>query len=656
MKLVQVLLSLSSLVFPVALAQSYQQLATEFITQSPSPYGDNAFNTIAYGAQRFAMACLYYATYAKPNIYTDTEDQMEGWTESTDWMSDKGVCEWYGITCDSSNFTTTLDLRKNNIAGTFPNEFSIIGSRLKHLDIARNPTGSFGSGIFWLGQMTQLTHLDISTTNFDFVGIPPYIGNLVNLKRLDISYTYFWGRIDPDIFSDLNQLEWLDIGYNYFDQEFPTEILANLPSLKRLYIYETGFYGSLDFVDQLPSGMVDFWADSNAWQPGTIPSSIFQLTDLKGLSLSSSGLTGTIPTEFGNLDNMERVWLFNNSFVDTIPREIADMENLKLFQVEDNMLTGSMPAEVCDNFNSEHSLKALASDCESEVDCECCNCCAAECDCDGEGCYQDGVEPPSDGGGGGGFVVCFSGLNTVNVADRGVIQMRDLKIGDKVQVGRDGYSRVYSFGHYDKDVVVEFLKLHSTGLEQPLEISKDHMVFVENRGAVPASTVDVGEKLLLVNDGYNAKVTKIEKVYRKGAFAPFTESGKISVNGVISSNYITMQDDLDALTVAGVEFVSMQWIAHSFQAPHRLVCKWNAQFCAAETYSKSGISNWVYGPYLTSKWFLEQHVVILILFALPVIVVAAICSMVESVALNMGLVVMVGLLGFTFTRRMGKRV
>jgi len=655
MKSTQLLLSLAYLTLPIALGQPYQQFATEFITTSPSPYGLNTFNSIAYGAQRFAMACIYYATYAKENEYTEEESLMEGWDNSTNWLSEKGVCEWHGVTCNSNNFTVALDLSGNNLAGTFPNEFSIMAPALEYLDISSNPTGSFYSGMFWLGQMTKLTHLDIHNTNFDHDGIPSYLGNLVDLKRLDISSTFIWYDAGWDAFKDLTQLEWLDMGYNYYDGPVPTEVLS-LPSLKYLYIYDSAFSGSLDFIDQLPSDLIEIWADTNFWEPGPIPSSLFQLSNLKGVSLTSCQLTGTIPTEFGNLDNLERAWLFNNSLVDTIPSEIGDMESLKLFQMEDNMLTGSMPPEVCDNFDSQHPLSALASDCESEVDCECCNCCAAECDCDGDGCYQDGVEPPSDGGGGGGFAVCFSGLNTVNVADRGMIQMRDLNIGDEVQVGRDEYSRVYSFGHYDKDVVVEFLKFHITGLEQPLEISKDHMIFVENRGAIPASAVNVGEELLLVNDGHNAKVIKVESVHRKGAFAPFTDSGTISVNGVISSNYITMQDDLDALTVAGVEFVSMQWIAHSFQAPHRLVCKWNEQFCARETYSKSGISKWVYGPYLTSKWFLEQHVVVLMVFTLPVIFVAAICNMIESVALNMGLVTMVGLLGFIFSRRMGKRV
>mmetsp|Transcript_41280 Transcript_41280/g.46915 ORF Transcript_41280/g.46915 Transcript_41280/m.46915 type:complete len:676 (-) Transcript_41280:180-2207(-) len=654
-----------------ALAQdSYLQLATEFITTYPSPYGSTAFNSIAFGAQRYAMACLYYATYAQTNTYiSEDSDIMDGWYSADNWISEEGVCEWEGVQCNDNNFVIEVDLSGNNLGGTFPNEFSVIGSSLEYLDLSNNPTASFMSGMFWMGQMTQLLHLDIHNTNFDHSGIPPYFANLVNLQYFDMSETYIWYSFGWDVFSNMTSLEWLNIADNYYEGEFPTEI-ANLPNLKNLYIHDSYFSGSFDFLDTMTPEMIEIWADQNYWEPGPIPSALFQFSNLKGLSLTGCQLTGTIPTEFGLLDKLERVWLFNNTLSATIPTEIGDMDNLKLFQMEDNMLTGSMPASVCDNFDTEdHPLKALASDCESEVDCPCCNCCASECDCNGDGCYQDGEDeelPPSTGGGFG----CFSGVNTVNVAGKGMVPIRDLKIGDDVQVGSNNkYSRVYSFGHYNKDMIGEYLKFYSTALDRPLEISKDHMIFVENRGIVPASTVTIGEKLVLAtnndeqqqqsNNAATAKVTRIDEVYSKGAFAPFTESGTISVNGVISSNYITMQDDLDALTIAGgIQLASMHWIAHSFQIPHRLACKWNFEhFCAKETYSESGISKWVYGPYLASKWFLNQHVTVLSVFSLPVILVAFLCNIINVVTTNYGFAVMVGILGFIiFSRKTSKKL
>jgi len=621
MKSMTILFSLLNILPAVTSQAQYLYDATEFIANNPSPYGSTAFNSIAYAAQRYAMSCLYFATYAQTNEYMIEEDNYDGWDDSDNWVTDKGVCEWYGVTCDENNFVRELDLSGNNLGGTFPNEVSVIASALEYLDISNNPTGSFLSGMFWLGQMTKLTHLDIHNTNFDHAGIPPYFGNLVNLKHLDISSTYIWYYKGWDAFSTMINLEWLDLSVNYYEGEVPTQIL-NLPKLKNLYIFDSYFSGSLDFMDQMSDTVIEIWADLNWFEPGPIPSSLFSLTNLKGLSLTSCQLTGTIPTEFGNLDKLESVWLFNNTLTDSIPNEIGDMENLKLFQTEDNMLTGTMPESVCTNFESDvHPLSALATDCLTEVECDCCNCCEFECDCDKDGCYVDGVPqdpingdseedtpaPTTGGGFGGGF--CFSGETTVNVFDKGIVAIADLEIGDEVQV-EDEYSRVYSFGHYNKDTTGEFLQIHTSNTK-PLELSKDHMIYVQNKEAfVPASTVTVGDKLLSNNN--NVEVTKIDTVTRKGVFAPFTESGTISVNGIMASNYITMQDDRNKLTIAGVPIASMQRIAHSFTLPHRVICNNNKEFCSNETYSSSGISHWVYGPYLASKWLLNNQLLIVV--------------------------------------------
>jgi len=153
------------------------------------------------------------------------------------------------------------------------------------------------------------------------------------------------------------------------------------------------------------------------------------------------------------------------------------------------------------------------------------NCCAFECDCDGDECYVDGIPqepmnggdndneqetpPPSDGGGGFGGGFCFSGVTTVNVFDKDIIEMRDLEIGDRVQVDNNGYSRLYSFGHYNKDTMGDFFQInHTSSTEQyrPLELSKDDMIYVQNKESfVPASTITVGDKLLLAYNNNNAK-------------------------------------------------------------------------------------------------------------------------------------------------------
>jgi hypothetical protein len=86
----------------------------------------------------------------------------------------------------------------------------------------------------------------------------------------------------------------------------------------------------------------------------------------------------------------------------------------------------------------------------------------------------------------------------------------------------------------------------------------------------------------------------------------------------------------------GVKLVSMQWLSHSYLAPQRMICRLaGVKFCEEETYSRDGISNWVYGPYQVAQWFLGQHVVFLTILSIPVIVVAMSLHVMESVSNSM---------------------
>jgi len=198
--------------------------------------------------------------------------------------------------------------------------------------------------------------------------------------------------------------------------------------------------------------------------------------------------------------------------------------------------------------------------------------------------------------------VCFSGENTVEVMGRGLINMHLLKLGDSVLVQGGEFAKVYSFGHYDKDVPSNFLQIRAVGVKTPLELSKDHMVFVLDGAAtksVPASAIKVGD-MIATKDGAS-EVSKIENVKRNGAYAPFTTTGDIVVSGVVASNYISMLPEEET----GLP-VTMQWIAHTFNAPHRMICSINFSICENETYT-NGLSNWIYGPYHAGKWLAQQN-------------------------------------------------
>lgn len=98
-----------------------------------------------------------------------------------------------------------------------------------------------------------------------------------------------------------------------------------------------------------------------------------------------------------------------------------------------------------------------------------------------------------------------------------------------------------------------------------------------------------------------------------GAYAPFTKSGTIAVNDVVASVYVDIQNEnAGVLVVGGYETpLTMQFLAHVFQAPHRLACALRPSYCQTETYDDRGVSSWVAGPLAVAEWLIRQIMAVL---------------------------------------------
>lgn len=200
---------------------------------------------------------------------------------------------------------------------------------------------------------------------------------------------------------------------------------------------------------------------------------------------------------------------------------------------------------------------------------------------------------------------------------KGTISMRELEVGDMVKNANGEFDIVYSFGHYAPETKGEYIQVHVSNIEKPLDISTEHMLFVEGFGAIPASTLRVGDKVVVAGAGVS-NVTKITKVIGSGAFAPFTMSGTIAVNGVAASTYISLQKDAAFLTINGQKVpFSMHTLAHVFQTPHRVLCKFYPSYCMTVNYTRQGMSPWVAGPLRFSEWLLKQNTVVQVAILLP---------------------------------------
>ena len=223
-----------------------------------------------------ALVALYEAT------------DGDNWTNNTNWLSDRPLGEWHGVTTDAYGRVTLLLLHDNQLSGAIPAE---------------------------LGNLANLQFLRLADNQLSGA-IPAELGNLANLTTLWLFSNQLSGAIPAEL-GNLTNLTKLWLFSNQLSGAIPAE-LGNLTNLQDLYLYD----------NQLS---------------GAIPAELGNLANLTGLALDRNQLSGAIPVELGNLANLQYLFLRYNQLSGAIPAELGNLTNLIRLFLGYNQLSGCVP-------------------------------------------------------------------------------------------------------------------------------------------------------------------------------------------------------------------------------------------------------------------------------------------------------------------------
>jgi len=147
--------------------------------------------------------------------------------------------------------------------------------------------------------------------------LPPELALLPELRVIDLSGNLLYRSIPATLGMGLVELEELTLSQNYIEGTIP-ESLFQMTNLKKLMLFGNRLTGRV------------------------LPSDVGQLQDqLTTLGLSSNQLTGALPSQLGLLTNLVRLWLDDNR-LEGIPTELGFCTALKTFKAATNRLAGKI--------------------------------------------------------------------------------------------------------------------------------------------------------------------------------------------------------------------------------------------------------------------------------------------------------------------------
>ena len=149
--------------------------------------------TVAYGATEITATSDSLTGKAKVDVVFRISDRQildslyrmtggKDWTDTTNWLSDEPLSEWYGVEVSDSGEVVGLSLGENNLTGPIPGLLAELDS-LVALDLGGN---ALAGEIPWdFREMQRLRRLRLNDNQIEGL-LPPGMGSMAGLRHLDI--------------------------------------------------------------------------------------------------------------------------------------------------------------------------------------------------------------------------------------------------------------------------------------------------------------------------------------------------------------------------------------------------------------------------------------------------------------------------------------
>ena len=131
----------------------------------------------------------------------------DNWTDNANWLSDKTIGEWHGVTVNEQGEVTALVLDGNNLSGSLPAELGKLGSLTR---LALNRNGISGPIPAELGSLSGLSIIGIARNSLSG-NLPAELGNLSALTKLSLHDNTGLSGALPSGLTDLANLQRLAI-------------------------------------------------------------------------------------------------------------------------------------------------------------------------------------------------------------------------------------------------------------------------------------------------------------------------------------------------------------------------------------------------------------------------------------------------------------